>query len=91
MELDLPPKPSRESLIALCRDEPEKAADLILMLWDKVEKLAATVERQGAEIAELKAKLAKDSHNSSKPPSSDKHNPGGQPVRSKYSDDRIWL
>jgi transposase len=63
----------------MCRDEPEKAADLILMLWDKVEQLALTVAQQGSEIADLKAKLAKDSHNSSKPPSSDKHNPGGPP------------
>ena len=31
MELGLPPKPSRESLVAMCRDEPERAADLILM------------------------------------------------------------
>lgn len=83
MDAALPPKPSRDALVAMCRDEPEKAADLILMLWDKVEKLTATVERQGAEIAELKAKLAKDSHNSSKPPSSDKHNPGGPPPKAR--------
>jgi len=79
MDLGLPPKLSRESLIAMCRDEPEKAADLILLLWDKVETLAATVEKQGTKIAALEAKLAKNSSNSSKPPSSDKHNPGGKP------------
>ena len=79
MDSGLPPKPSRDALVAMCRDEPEKAADLILMLWDKVEQLALTVAQQGSEIADLKAKLAKDSHNSSKPPSSDKHNPGGPP------------
>ncbi len=86
MDLGLPPKPSRDSLIAMCRDEQEKAADLIFMLWEKVEQLAATVGKQastiaaqGVEIAGLKAKLAKNSSNSSKPPSSDKSNPGGAP------------
>ena len=86
MDLGLPPKPSRDSLIAMCRDEPEKAADLILMLWEKVEQLTATVEKQAATIAaqgvkitKLEAKLAKNSSNSSKPPSSDKSNPGGPP------------
>ena len=79
MPINLPPKPSRESLLVMCRDEPEKAADLILLLWDKVEKLAAIVEEQGIEIAALKAKLAKNSQNSSKPPSTDKSNPGGRP------------
>ena len=77
MEPSLPPKPTRESLVAMCRDDPEKAADLILMLWDKVEKLTAIGEAQGKEIAELKAKLAKNSKNSSKPPSTDRSNPGG--------------
>ena len=79
MPTDLPPKPSRESLVVMCRDEPEKAADLILLLWDKVEKLTKIVEAQGKEIALLKSKLAKNSQNSSKPPSTDKSNPGGRP------------
>ena len=64
----------------MCRDEPEKAADLILLLWDKVEKLTAIVEEQGKEIATLKAKLAKNSQNSSKPPSTDKSNPRRQAI-----------
>jgi transposase len=79
VDLGLPPKPSRESLVALCRDDPEKAADLILMLWDKLEELTSVVVAQGEEITALKAKLAKDSHNSSKPPSTDRSNPGGGP------------
>lgn len=79
MELGLPPKPSRESLVAMCRDEPEKAADLILMLWEKVETLAKRIEEQDAKIARLEAKLSKNSSNSSKPPSTDKSNPGGKP------------
>lgn len=82
MSTDLPPKPTRETLVAMCRDEPEKAADLILMLWDKVEKLTEIVEAQGREIDLLKSKLAKNSKNSSKPPSSDKSNPGGGPPAS---------
>ena len=79
MSADLPPKPTREKLVAMCRDEPEKAADLILLLWDKVEKLTEIVGAQGREIELLKSKLAKNSKNSSKPPSSDKSNPGGRP------------
>ncbi|MFT4547280.1 MAG: hypothetical protein ACI9MB_001226 [Verrucomicrobiales bacterium] len=46
MHPDLPPRPSCESLVAMCPDEPEKAADLILLLWDKVEKLTTIVETQ---------------------------------------------
>jgi len=88
MDLGLPPKPSRESLVAMCRDEPEEAADLILLLWEKVETLTATVEKQGAKIASLEAKLAKNSSNSSKPPSSDKHNPGSKPDRRARSGTR---
>lgn len=68
-------RPSPLGLVAMCRNEPERAADMILMLWEKVEQLAA----QGEQIAALSAKLGKDSHNSSKPPSSDRHNPGGSP------------
>jgi transposase len=73
MDAGLPPKPSREELVEWLRRDPEAGADLVLMLWAKVEELAA-------EVAALKAKLAKDSHNSSKPPSSDRHNLGGPPV-----------
>jgi len=80
MDLGLPQKPSRESLVAMCRDEPEKAADLILMLREKVETLARKVEEQDAKTARLEAKLSKNSSNSSKPPSTDKSNPGGKPV-----------
>jgi len=90
MENDLPPKPTRESLVVMCRDDPEEAADLILMLWDKVEKLTAIVEAQGKEIVELKSKLAKNSKNSSKPPSTDRSNPGGKAtLRQSESPDHI--
>lgn len=63
----------------MCRDEPEKAVDFILMLWEKVETLASKIEEQAAQIARLEAKLSKNSSNSSKPPSTDKSNPGGKP------------
>jgi hypothetical protein len=45
---------------------------LLLSLIVKIEVLEAAV-------AALRAKLSKDSHNSSKPPSTDKSNPGGPP------------
>jgi hypothetical protein len=47
---------------------------LLLSLIVKIEVLEAAV-------AALRAKLSKDSHNSSKPPSTDKSNPGGSPPR----------
>lgn len=49
---------------------PEKDA-LIHALWEMVQSLTAKVDALTAEVAELKGRLAKDSHNSSKPPSSD--------------------
>ena len=45
--------------------------ELIDRLWAMVESLTARVEALTAEVAELKGRLTKDSHNSSKPPSSD--------------------
>ncbi len=44
---------------------------LIRTLWSMVQSLTARVDALTAEVAELKGRLAKDSHNSSKPPSSD--------------------
>jgi transposase len=57
----------------------ERAATLSLeplvteinQLRSLVAEQAAIIEQQGQRIAELEARLAKDSHNSSKPPSSD--------------------
>lgn len=79
------PRPTREQLIELAKRDPEAIADLVLMLWDRVEALEAKV-----------AALERNSRSSSKPPSSDKGNftnppkpkslrgksgkkPGGQP------------
>ena len=44
---------------------------LIHALWEMVQSLTARVDTLTAEVSELKGRLAKDSHNSSKPPSSD--------------------
>ena len=56
--------PSRDELIRLAREQPEAVADLVIALWARVEALEAKV-----------AELCKNSRNSSKPPSSDKHGP----------------
>ncbi|MBC7979665.1 MAG: IS66 family transposase [Armatimonadetes bacterium] len=56
-------RPTREQLIELARRDPEAIADLVLMLWDRVEALEAKV-----------AALERNSRTSSKPPSSDKGN-----------------
>lgn len=89
MDLGLPPKPSRESLVAMCRAEPEKSADIILMLWDKVETLAKRIAEQDTKIAKLEAKLSKNSRNSSKPPSTDKSNPGGKPPAKNTANESV--
>jgi len=56
-------RPTREQLIELAKTDPEAIADLVLMLWDRVEMLEARV-----------AELERNSRSSSKPPSSDKGN-----------------
>lgn len=56
-------RPTREQLIELAKTDPEAIADLVLMLWDRVEILEAKV-----------AELERNSRSSSKPPSSDKGN-----------------
>lgn len=53
-------RPNRDQLIELARTDPESIADLVLMLWDRVEALEAKV-----------AQLERNSRNSSKPPSTD--------------------
>ena len=44
---------------------------LIIALFEQVKELAATVQMLTARVQELEGRLRKDSHNSSKPPSSD--------------------
>ena len=57
-------KYTREGLIHLCKTQPEAAADLILLLLDRIDKLEA-------RVLELENALNKNSQNSHKPPSSD--------------------
>jgi transposase len=56
-------RPTREQLIELAKSDPGAIADLVLALWDRVEKLEAKV-----------AALERNSRTSSKPPSSDSGN-----------------
>ena len=44
---------------------------MIRELWSLVQTMAARIEALSEEVEELKGRLVKDSHNSSKPPSSD--------------------
>jgi transposase len=62
----------------------EEIAKLFYELFAKHEAQAVTIATQGAEIADLKARLDKDSHNSSKPPSSDGYSkPAPKSLREK--------
>jgi len=63
-------RPSREQLIELAKTDPEAIADLVLMLWDRVEKLEEIVASLEAKISSLES----NSRSSSKPPSTDKGN-----------------
>jgi transposase len=58
-----PPRPTREQLITLAKEDPEAIADLVLSLLDRIDKLESRI-----------ATLELNSRNSSKPPSSDKGN-----------------
>lgn len=57
-------KYTREGLLHLCKTQGEAAADLILLLLDRVDKLEA-------RVIELENAVNKNSQNSHKPPSSD--------------------
>lgn len=82
---------SRDEIRAVYRKGEDSVISLIEMLTDRINKLEE-------EVAKLKAQVIKDSHNSSKPPSSDWHRPqpkslrvksgkkrGGQPGHEGYS------
>jgi transposase len=53
------------------RLDKEKLISILLALRQRVQELEQTIATQAAEIQELRDQLAKDSRNSSKPPSSD--------------------
>jgi transposase len=57
-------RPTREQLRALIERDPEAVIDLIEMLFDEIEKISTRIRL-------LEDRLAKNSANSSKPPSSD--------------------
>jgi transposase len=53
------------------RLDKERLISILLVLQQRVQELEQTIAAQAAEIQELRDQLAKDSRNSSKPPSSD--------------------
>ncbi len=63
-------RPTREQLIELAKTDPEAIADLVIMLWDRVEKLEEIVKKLEVKISSLES----NSRSSSKPPSTDKGN-----------------
>lgn len=81
----------REDILKIYESGPDAVVDLISNLIHQVEELQKIVLKQSERIQELEKKLAKDSNNSSKPPSTDgfkkkrksnrgksKRKPGGQ-------------
>ena len=69
---------ARDTIATLYKSGPEAVVslvgylqDVITQLWGQIESQRATIEEQKKRIEELEAKEKKDSHNSSKPPSSD--------------------
>ena len=54
----LPNRPTREPLIALAKSDPEAIADLVLMLWDRVEALEARVRELERNTTRLLAAIA---------------------------------
>ena len=82
---------NREDILKLIKSNPEAVADLLLFSFQQIEELKKIIQEQNERIQELERKLAKDSNNSSKPPSTDgfkkkrksnrgksKRSPGGQ-------------
>ena len=63
----MPPAMTREDALAVFRAGPEAVVDLLLAMDARIRALCAIEER----VAELEGMRAKNSRNSSKPPSSD--------------------
>lgn len=62
---------SREEILKVYEAGPEAVVLLVQELCSRITKLEQTVASLDAKVKELEARLAKDSHNSHKPPSSD--------------------
>lgn len=62
---------TREEILAFYNAGPEAVVQLVTMLMDTVEILSAEVVQLKERVKTLEDRLVKDSHNSSKPPSSD--------------------
>ena len=62
---------TRDDVLAIYAAGPEATVALILQLQQSMAELQQTVATLNARVQELEVRLAKDSHNSSKPPSSD--------------------
>jgi len=63
-----------EEAVDFCKNQPENAAKILLklaQLEEALEKAYELIEKQSLEIKRLNDIIAKDSNNSSKPPSSD--------------------
>jgi len=87
-------KLTREDIKSICNLEPDTIIDLLEQLMKTNERLVQQVTDLKTRVQELEKQLAQDSHNSSKPPSSDgfkkqtkslrqpsKKKPGGQKGR----------
>jgi len=75
-------RPTQEEILALYRVGPEVVVALVEALWDRItalEPLEQTVATLTARVKALEDRLALDSHNSSKPPSSDVGRPTPAP------------
>src|SRR3990170_4158293 len=62
---------SRDEILAIYRAGPEAMVALVEKLWATQVTLEQQVQVLAARVAELEARLNKDSHNSHHPPSSD--------------------
>ncbi len=62
---------NRQDILELCAANPVAVADLVMQLQATVAAQQEQIATLSARVAVLEARLNKDSHNSSKPPSSD--------------------
>lgn len=74
---------TREEILAVYEQGPEAVVQLVSSLFQIIEDLHETVQRQEKRISELEKRLGKDSHNSSKPPSTDGFRKAPKSLRSK--------